>query len=112
MTDDDHEEDHEIHGISIPLPGLRNLLAQTSAQHEREHMEGMSTQQQIYGLLDSLTVEQLLALRVMLGIDSKSAMCNYFEGQVVSILRLVHGVDPATGLTPQEALERVEQGMD
>lgn len=113
MEHDDHDDheghDHHLHGFSIPVPaGLGRLLQEAAGSSDRSEMQVRSMQERIYSLLDSLNVEQLMALRVMFGTDGKSPMCNYFEGMIVTVLRLTHGVDPESGLTPQEALEQAE----
>ena len=97
MTDHD-PDDHP--------PLVLDIGGALRAAHERHHMESEDRAASVDRLLDGLNVEQLIALRYLLNQDSKSAMNNYFDGQVITLLRRVHGVDPVTGLTPIEALER------
>jgi hypothetical protein len=96
MTDDNHDD-----------PGVHLVgFSAMSEMADRARMEAEVQQATVYRFLDELAPEQLVALRMILNQDSKSAMNNYWDGQVATLLRRIHGVDPWTGLTPQEAIER------
>jgi hypothetical protein len=88
-----------IGGFSIISGDLRDA-------HSRHRMEMQSREARCNHFLDSLNVEQLVALREILNMDEKSPMNNWVDGQAYTLLRRVHGVDPHTGLTEQEALEQ------
>ncbi len=79
------------------------------AEHQRQCLDTEARTNRMNRLLDSLSVEGLLALRDILHYDPSSPGNNYWDGQIVAILRLVHGVDPETGLTAQEQLELIQQ---
>ncbi len=51
----------------------------------------------------SLNVEQLLMLRKILNADRESVPNNYFDGMIVTLLRVVHHVD-SDGRTVAEVL--------
>jgi len=89
-------------GIPVEIPSA--ILRQIRAEHERAHMAAESRENEVSEFLDSLTVPQLLALRTILNMDNRSPMNNFHDGQAVSILRCVHGVDPLSGLSPAEQL--------
>ncbi len=98
----DHEHDEEPHGFAFAFP----VPEAVRSAHERHRMEAEDLSARAYRLVDTLTPDQLIGLRFILNQDSESAMNNYWDGRVVAILRRVHGVDPLTGLTPLETLER------
>jgi hypothetical protein len=104
---DDQNDDREphLHGFAMRVP--EGLIRAMEHEHDRAHMEVESFQQRIFSFFDSLNVEQLMTMRTILNADAKSWANNYFEGQVVTILRLIHGVDPDTGLTAEQALARL-----
>lgn len=68
-------------------------------QREREKMQAQSMAERVYIFIEGLDVDQLMVLRFMLAMDGKSATNNYFEGMVVSTLRLMHRADAETGIT-------------
>lgn len=91
----DQTPDDDMPGFAVPVPA--GLLAGLQEQHDRCLMDRESRQLRLNRFLDSLDVDQLLALRDILNHDSTSAMNNYWDGQVAAILRLIHHVDPGTG---------------
>lgn len=96
MADDEESQDHN----HIPLVGisLSDLLGQQHAEHVEHHrMAAEFTQLNFTNFIDGLSIDQLLALRRMLCSDNDSVSNNFFDGQIFSILRLVHKVDPVTG---------------
>lgn len=92
---DDHDHDREIHGFAIPLPAA--FAESLAGEHDRGRMQARVAETNIYHFLDRLDVEELLVLRRMLNCDQDSASNNYFDGQVVTLLRVVHQVDITTG---------------
>ena len=97
----EHEHDDEpAFGIAIPIPAC------VRQAHDRQHMKAEDRAAAVDRLLDGLDVEQLLALRTILNLANPERMNQYIDGQVVTLLRRIHGVDSSTGLTPQETLER------
>jgi hypothetical protein len=99
-------------GFAVQLPaGLGSLLHQHAVrQHDRHHMEIESIEMRINNFLDSLDVEGLLVMRKILNADRDSGPNNYFDGMVVTILRVVHHVD-ADGRTQAELLAEAEERM-
>jgi hypothetical protein len=106
MAEDDHEEPH-IH--AMPLSALLDSAKDAREAHDRAHMNRDALINRIYAYLDRASKEDLLVLREMLVMDPKSWSNNYFEGQIVSILRLAHHVDPDTGLTEAETLANLTE---
>jgi hypothetical protein len=104
MNHEPNDEQPHVHAFAIPVPeSIRR-------ERDRERMEAEERLASVDRFLDSLNVEQLMALRYVLNQDKASAMNNYFDGQVVTLMRRVHGVDAVTGLTPQQAFERQAAG--
>jgi hypothetical protein len=102
-TDDEHHEhehhEHDHNGFAFQLPGFL-VDAMTGADQEhhlRRQMHAQVAENEVMHFLDSLGVDQLLALRRILCIDNDSTSNNYFDGQIVSLLRVVHKVDITTG---------------
>ena len=90
-----------------PIPVPAGVFEAIQRGHEAAHMRAESREARIEHLLDTLDVEGLLALRLILNHgdqDSAWAMNQYYDGQVASILRRVHQVDPYTGEDPTQAL--------
>jgi hypothetical protein len=95
----DHPTGPHFHGIAIPVPDG------VFPDPRRARMAADEREASVNDLLDSLNVQQLVALRRLLNMDQESAMNNYVDGQVVTLLRRIHNVDPHTGMTEQEAIE-------
>lgn len=99
--------DDEFHAFELPIPpGLVDYLTrlQTKAAMESED-RGKTIEQ----LIVELSIPQLLAFRKALHL--RRTGLTHLDGQIYSLLRLVHCVDPATGLTAEEALmQMVEKG--
>ncbi len=70
--------------------------------HREMHRDAL--EQQIYDFIDGLSAKQASTLRRVLNMDQKSVMNQYYDGQLVGLLRYVHHVDPETGLSPTEEL--------
>ncbi len=110
MPEDDHSEhddhgDHpHIHGFAA-LP-LGEMLGVARHEHDRAQIRSAEMRATIFGFLDGLDVDQLRALRLILNMcgDSDRELSEFFDGQVVSIMRLVHHVNPDTGQSLEEEL--------
>lgn len=96
MADDnEHGHDHGVHGFGFPLPpGLADVI---TGQRDRQVMGAQVAETEVQHFLDGLDVGQLLALRRILCMDNDSSTNNYFDGQVVTLLRVVHKVDAWSG---------------
>lgn len=84
-------------GFGIPLPAeLVDVLRRTT---DRAHMTAEAMAARVDSFIAGLDVDGLMALRSILntGDMTKSLSANFWDGQIVSILRHVHHVDPATG---------------
>jgi hypothetical protein len=69
--------------------------------HERCRMEVDAIWNEIAEFLDSLDAKQLTVLRKILGAPK---LVDFFDGMAYTLLRRIHGVDPDTGKSPEEAL--------
>jgi hypothetical protein len=106
--DNDPTDSDGVAGFAIQMPGgLGEFLHRHARDHDRHHMEIESLEMRIHNFLDGLDVEQLLVLRRILNADRDSAPNNYFDGQIVAILRVVHHVN-AEGKTQAELLAEAE----
>jgi hypothetical protein len=96
MTDE--QGPFEAFGLPLP-PELGELLKR---QHDRAHIAADANQARIDRFLTALDVDGLMAMRTILcmGDMAKSLSANFWDGQVVSLLRYVHKVDPDTGKDP------------
>lgn len=83
--------------FGIPLPP--ELLESFRKHNDRAHMTAEAMVTRVDTFLSGLDVDGLLALRTMFntGDLNRSVMANFFDGQLVAILRYVHHVDPETG---------------
>lgn len=95
-------DESPFEGFGIPLPLPAELIETLRKQHDQAHMAADAEVARIDRFISGLDVDGLLALRVILntGDMSKSVSANFFDGQLVSILKYVHGVDPASGKDP------------
>ncbi len=91
-------------GEGIPWP-----LRRIALMNDRHVMETELLRERVYAFIDGLNVEQLLTLRDILGFSPEAPMNNYIEGLVVQTLRLMHKVDPSTGLTEEEAVAQAQR---
>jgi hypothetical protein len=84
-----------VGGMPIP-PEIGELL---SKLHDRAHMTAEAEAARVDNFLANLDVDGLLALRAILntGDMKASASANFWDGQLVSILKFIRKVDPATG---------------
>ena len=100
---DDNDEPRAF-GFAIPIPdGIRE-------ERDRRNMAAEERSRAVDRFFDGLNVEQLMILRTIFNQSDAATMNQYFDGRVYELLRRVHGVDPDTGLSPIEALERAENG--
>lgn len=86
--------------FGIPLPeGLAKAFKET---HDRMRMAAEANEARVDAFLAGLSVDGLMALRTILctGDMAKSCSANFWDGQIVSILKYVHKVDPDTGKDP------------
>jgi hypothetical protein len=65
--------------------------------HDMHQMDAEQRASGVQRFLDGLDVESALALRDILNADQTSVTNQFFDGQVVGLLRYVHRVDPGTG---------------
>lgn len=102
MSDDDDRP----HGMAFPIDPTALFEAITGArkQHERAHMEAERRSMTVDNFFDSLSAEQLLALRYILNAGKPNRMSQFFDGQAYALLRWKHGVDPDSGVDPLKAL--------
>lgn len=87
-------------GFAFPLPPQIGEALQR--QHDSMHMVAEALEVRIERFLSGLDVDGLLAMRTILctGDMAKSNSANFFDGQIVAILRYVKGVDPDSGKNP------------
>lgn len=101
MSDDNTPDDDGPRGFGISIPMPAQIVQALAAEHDRAHMSAEDRTARVEQFIDGLDVEGLLALRTILnaGGDAKRhwAMSQYLDGQVVTLLRRVHGVNPETG---------------
>lgn len=87
-------------GFAIPVPP--EMAEALGRMHDRAHMHAEARTQAIYSLLDRLPPDDLLTLRDILRAPRSAR--NRIDGQVVSIMRVVHHVDPYTARPELEGL--------
>jgi hypothetical protein len=97
----EHNDEVHVRGFAFPLPA--NLGALLAGQQQRQQLEVESAQQRIFNFLDSLNADDLFTLRRMLSCDAN----NHFDGMIITLLRVVHKVDPDSGLSEEEMLARI-----
>lgn len=90
-NDDGLPEDLAGYAVRMPTEIVEALQAHHAAIHEREHMLVESLEQRMHNFLDNLDVEGLLILRKML--QGGPDLARHLDGQIVSILRVVHHVN-------------------
>lgn len=83
-------------GVELP-EGMKRMVAAMSRDHDLMHMSMEQRRMAMYGFLDSLDVDQLLALRQILNLNNDGIQ--YTDGMAAAQLRLVHKVDPDSGET-------------
>jgi hypothetical protein len=78
---------------------ISELLETQQKAHDRRHMALDVVMTEVYNFLDGLNVTQLLAMRriLNLGDGGECVNNNYIDGQVITLLRRVHNVNPSTG---------------
>lgn len=94
MTEHNPEEPH----VHVVVPEMLR------AAHARREMQVAERSAAIDRLLDGLGVDGLMAMRTILNQGSPAESNQFFDGQIRTLLRRVHGVDPDTGMTEQEML--------
>lgn len=93
-------EESSFEGFGIPIPA--GIIDELKKQHDRAHMSAEANQARIDRFLTELDVDGLLALRTILNmgdLDKNPTAC-FWDGQILSLLRYVHKVDPYTGRDP------------
>jgi hypothetical protein len=80
------------------------ILGSLGHDIDRRRMEHASTTLEIYEFLDSLSPQQLVAFRKILNMPK---LLDYFDGMAHALLRRVHGVDPDTGRSVEDALVEI-----
>jgi hypothetical protein len=95
-------EGPSFEGFGIPIPPeIADLLRKS---HDQQHMTAEATAARVDAFISGLDVDSLMALRTILnqGDMIKSMSANFWDGQLVAILKYVKGVDPETGKDPLE----------
>lgn len=95
-------DDQPFEGFGIPLPVPHELVELLQKHHDVSHMTAEATEARVEAFISGLDVDGLMALRTILnqGDMVKSLSANFWDGQLISILRYVKHVDPATGKDP------------
>lgn len=85
-------------------PELTELLQK---QHDRANIAADANQARIDNFLTSLDVDGLMAMRTILNMGDlgRNPTACFWDGQIVSLLRYGHKVDPDSGRNPLEATE-------
>jgi hypothetical protein len=83
---------------------LARILGSLGHDIDRCRMDGAATMLEIYEFLDSLTPRQLAAFRKIVNAPK---LLEYFDGMAHTLLRRVHGVDPDTGRSVEDALVEI-----
>lgn len=93
-------DEQPFDGFGIPLPA--GLVEALNRHHDHAQMTAEALAARVDTFLSGLDVDGLMALRTMLntGDMTKSITANFFDGQLVAILRYVKGVDPESGKDP------------
>lgn len=93
-------DDQPFEAFGIPIPP--EVVQALRKGHDQAHMAAEATAARVDAFLTGLDVDGLLAMRSILntGDMNKSLSANYWDGQLVALLRYVHHVDPDTGLDP------------
>jgi hypothetical protein len=92
-------------GLPIPFgigPIPPHIVAAMQEQKDKEEMTAEEMRQKRYAFIDGLTPDQLIQLRHI--VNMKRMGLNYLDGMIATLLRVVHGVDPETGISPEAAL--------
>lgn len=89
---------------SVPPAIIAGLLGERQEAHDRRVMRARDNTTRIHEFLDGLSVDQLLALRIILNQSGPEETNQFFDGMVVSLLRLIHKVDPESGEDPAKKL--------
>lgn len=94
--------DESFEGFGVPFPLPAELVDILRKQTDRVHMTAEAMAAQVDGFLAGLDVEGLMSLRIILntGDMNKSISANFFDGQVLALLKYVHHVDPESGKDP------------
>lgn len=93
-------DESPFEGFGIPVPP--ELAAVLQQAHDRISIAADAEAARIDRFLTGLDVDGLLALRRILntGDMRKTASANFWDGQIVAIMKFVRGVDPDTGKDP------------
>lgn len=79
------------------------LLAAAKAEHEKTHMRAEELGLQVENLIDTLTPDQLLVMRKILRMRRQALY--HLDGQIMTVMRISHHVDPETGESLMARLE-------
>jgi hypothetical protein len=81
----------------LPLPD--ELKQAIRAAHDQQHMAADAEAARVDSFITGLDVDGLMALRAILntGDMTKSASANFWDGQLVALLKFVKHVDPFSG---------------
>jgi hypothetical protein len=92
-------DDDEQPAMGLFAGPISELFESQQKAQDRRHMAVEVVMTEIYEFLDGLSVTQLLALRrvLNLGDGSECANNNYIDGQIITLLRRVHNVNPLSG---------------
>jgi hypothetical protein len=84
-------------GFAFPIPPELEEALQKA--HDQAHMRAEATAARVDNFLATLDVDGCIAMRTILNTgDMKgSVIANFFDGQMVAMLRYRHHVDPETG---------------
>lgn len=85
---------------------VAQVLGGQERARDRAQMASEQSELEINDLLDALKPDQLLTLRRILNLGQR--MIDYTDGQVATILRVVHRVDPATGRSLDAPFEEMQ----
>lgn len=98
----DDNDDDMPRGMAFPIDpaALFEVITGHRKQHERAHMEADRRTMSVDNFMESLTPEQLLALRYVLNAGKPTKIMQFFDGQAYALLKWKHGVDPHTGDDP------------
>ena len=114
MSDDNNEPEEEgssiVGPIPIPVSMLKAMLGRAEHDHSKCQLDNDARIARLERFLDTAPVDYLLAVQDMLVQIDDNERASWFLGQIYTILRVVHGVDPHTGETHEEKMSRLTLG--
>ena len=81
---------------------VNELFGQLKKDHDRMHMSADAAKEQVYSFIDSLTLEQCNAMRLILNAFTGKKMRKFLDGHIAATMRLKYHVDPDSGKTVLE----------